>query len=122
MLRGSPLFGMLGRPVLEDLSRALIPITLGPGVTVIREGDFGDRFYLVTSGRLDVAVGGQAARTLGPGDGFSEIARLRDIPRTATVRTVTDASMYALEREPFLTALTGSAQAQDAAESLATSA
>lgn len=118
-LRGSPLLGMLGRPVLEDLARALIPITLGPGVTVIREGEVGDRFYLVGSGQLGVVVTGHAARTLGPGDGFGEIALLREIPRTATVTTLTDASVYALDREPFLTALTGSAQAHDAVESLA---
>ncbi len=119
-LRGSALFGELGRPVLEDLARALIPITLGAGSTVIREGEPGDRFYLVNAGQLEVAVPGQVARTLGPGDGFGEIALLRDIPRTATVTALTEVSIYALEREPFLQALTGSTQARDAVESLAT--
>ena len=117
-LRRSPLFGMLAAPVLEDLARALTTRAVAAGEQVVREGDPGRLFYLVDSGELDVAVGGRKMRTIGPGAGFGEIALLRDGVRTATVTARGPGRLFALEREPFLEAVTGSPQAQRVAEDL----
>jgi CRP-like cAMP-binding protein len=110
-----PLFAMLGAPVLEDLARALALIEAPVGETIIREGEPGSRYFVVVTGRLDVSIGGAHVRTIGPGDGFGEIALLRDGVRTATVTPTSDAALYALERAPFLEAVTGSRQAHRAA-------
>jgi predicted MFS family arabinose efflux permease len=114
----SALFEMLAAPVLEDLARALTPHAPAAGEVVVREGDPGRLFYLVGSGELDVSVGGRYMKTLGPGDGFGEIALLRDGTRTATVTARGPVRLFALEREPFLEAVTGSPQAHLAAEEL----
>jgi CRP-like cAMP-binding protein len=83
---------------------------------VIREGDIGDRYYLVRDGELDVTVGGRYIRTITRGDGFGEIALLRDGIRTATVTARVPSRLYALARTPFLEALTGSEHAQRVAQ------
>jgi MFS family permease len=118
LLRGSPLFSMLAAPVLEGLARALVPRAVPGDEVVVREGDRGDRFYLVAAGTLAVSTGGIQVGTLAPGDGFGEIALLRDGLRTATVTACGPATLYALERAPFLEAMTGSHHARRAAEEL----
>jgi CRP-like cAMP-binding protein len=57
-------------------------------------------------------------RTLGPGDYFGEIALLRDVPRTATIRTVGDVQLLALDRESFLATVTSNRGNTDAADAV----
>jgi signal-transduction protein with cAMP-binding, CBS, and nucleotidyltransferase domain len=116
LLRRSPLFESLGAPELEALAGALVRLPLAAGMAAVREGDLGNRFYLIERGALDVSIGGVQVAALGPGDGFGEIALLRDLPRTATVTARTDATVHALERGPFLEAVTGSHRVHEAAE------
>ena len=72
-----------------------------------RRADQGDRFYLIEEGEVEVFEDGVFRRNEGPGDGFGEIALLRDVPRTATVRTIAPTTLLALDRDQFITAVTG---------------
>lgn len=107
LLRAHPIFQPLAEGTLEQLARALKPVALVSGAAVIRQGDHGDRVYVVLSGDLDVEVDGRAGARLGAGDVFGEIALLRDVPRTATVRAATAAEVLTLGRDEFLAAVTG---------------
>jgi MFS family permease len=108
LLRGTPIFGPLGLANLERVARNLVSLDVLAGDVVIREGDRGDRFYVVEEGEVEVSRAGSHLATLGPGDFFGEIALLRDVPRTATVTADGRGSLRALDREHFLAALTGS--------------
>jgi hypothetical protein len=105
IVRAHPLFDGLPPEVLEGLARNLAPNTTHATDHVIVQGDVGDRFYLISAGEFDVSIDGRFITTLGPGQGFGEIALLRDVPRTADVTARTDGLLYSLEREPFLEAL-----------------
>jgi len=107
LIRGIPMFAPLPEEVVERLARNLIAVDAPAGSVVVREGEAGDRFYIVRSGDLDVAVDGHTAGSVGPGRGFGEIALLRDVPRTASVVARTAVTLAALEREVFLEAVTG---------------
>jgi MFS family permease len=115
-LRAIPMFAPLPAPTLEQLASHLIPVEVPAGDAVFRQGDHGDRFYVVDSGGVEIELDGREVNLLGPGDHFGEIALLRDIPRTATARARTDVQLYALERDAFLTAVTGHDASSEAAE------
>jgi MFS family permease len=108
LLRQVTIFAPLPQYVQEQLSRHLIPVHANARDVVIREGDPGDRVYVIREGGVAVSKRGQLVAQLGPGDYVGEIALLRDVPRTATVTAVDDADLLALERDVFLAAVTGS--------------
>lgn len=120
LLRGNPIFRPLPLPTLDALALALKPVSVPAGAAVFTQGDPGDRFFLIESGAAEVVCDGEVVRTLGPGDGFGEIALLRDLPRTATVIATAPLSLLALDRAVFLGAVTGHDRSRAAAEGVAT--
>lgn len=116
LLEGLPIFSPLPGPSLERLASQLEVLLVPAGTEVIRQGDSGDRFYVIESGRLRVTVDGAPSGELGPGEFFGEIALLRDVPRTATVVSETEAKLRALGREEFLAAVTVHAPSARAAD------
>jgi CRP-like cAMP-binding protein len=93
-------------------------VSVAAGETVFRQGDHGDRFYIVEDGRVEISIDGEKVADAWPGEAFGEIALLRDIPRTATVTSVDDTKLLALERDEFIAAVTGHAPSREAADAL----
>ena len=116
LLRGLPIFAPLPLATVEYLSTRLQQAHFDEGAVIIREGEPGAHFYIIVEGEAVASVQGRPLRTMGPGDGFGEIALLRDVPRTATVVTRGDLRTVTLHRTEFLAALANveSATAADA--------
>jgi MFS family permease len=117
LLRSLPLFAPLPPQALERLARSLEPVRVAAGEVLFHAGDEGDRFYVIESGELAIELA-TGTKTEGPGGWVGEIALLRDVPRTATVRAVTDADLLALDRDEFLGAVTGHDPANAAANEI----
>jgi MFS family permease len=107
LLRHVPMFAPLSIGALENLSRRLAETPVPAGHAVVREGEPGDRVYLVAEGEFDVTCSEGSFPAIGSGEVFGEIALLRDVPRTATVTARTDALVFALDRDVFLMAVGG---------------
>jgi NADH dehydrogenase len=78
----------------------------GPDEVIFREGDRGDRLYVVVDGEVAVVQetpGGAETvlRTLGPGESFGEIALIRESPRSATVKSRTGVNVLTVDRDAF---------------------
>jgi MFS family permease len=112
-----PMLAPLSLAAKECLATSLVPVSVAAGDVVLREGEAGDRFYIVADGELEV-VGEGFHATAGAGDHFGEIALLRDVPRTATVRAVADSHLYALERGDFMAAVSGHSDVRAAGEAI----
>ena len=107
LLRQVPMLRTLPLPCLEQLARGLEPVTVPAGEVVFRQGDVGDRYYVIESGEVEVVGDGRLVTTLGPGEGFGEIALLRHSPRTATVVARDDVRLCALRSDHFLPVVLG---------------
>jgi MFS family permease len=118
LLDSVPMFAPLAVAAKEQVAKSLIPISWPAGHEILKEGDAGDRFYIVASGTAEVTQDGRHLRDCGPGDYFGEIALLRDVPRTASVTAIDDMELYALERAAFVDAATGHAAGREAAEGI----
>jgi MFS family permease len=108
LLRNVPMFAVLPLPQLEQLASALRPaVEHEDGEVVIRQGDVGDHCFVIVEGTLAIERDGVLLTELGSGELVGEIALLRDVPRTATVRARGPVRLATLDREPFLLAVTG---------------
>jgi MFS family permease len=120
LLRLTPVFSPLPAPQLEAVARRSRWVVLEAGDALIREGEAGDRFYVLEFGSLDVTQRGEHLRVLdAPGSGIGEIALLWGVPRTATVVATAPCVLLSLDRPDFLEAVTGHDAAREAAEQVA---
>ena len=119
LLRGLPLFAPLPALALERLAIHLHELDVPEGVEVITQGDVGDRYYILASGEAEVWIDDEHVNKLAPGEGFGEIALLRDVPRTATVKTTAPSELFALDRETFLEAVSSDRRSSAATDETA---
>jgi len=107
LLRSVSVFDPLPLPALEQLAAGLEPVQVAAGASVFEQGDAGDGCYVIESGTAEVVGDGSRITTLGPGELVGEIALLRQVPRTATVRALTDLRLRRLEGSRFVRVVTG---------------
>jgi MFS family permease len=115
VLHELPMFAPLPPLELEAVARSAVHLAVPAGEVVIREGDPGDRFYAVADGTFTIVRGGEHVRDARRGSCFGEVALLAAVPRTATVTATEPGELLAVDREPFLVALTGRGAALTAA-------
>ena len=122
ILRGVRMLGALPAATIEQLGAGLEHAEFAPRQAVFEQGERGERFYVVESGRAEVVRDGRVVATLGHGDCFGEIALLRNQPRTATIRASVDANLgvSVLQRNTYLTAVTGYPTSSAAGEEVVT--
>ena len=107
LLQAVGMLNPLPLPAMEQLARGLEPVAVPAGHVVFKQGDVGDRYYVIESGEAEVVGDGHVVATLGHGEGFGEIALLRRIRRTATVRATSALRLQALRSDHFLAVVLG---------------
>jgi CRP-like cAMP-binding protein len=106
-LRAVPLWSEVPPGRLLEIARAMRAEDVAAGAEVVRQGEAGDRFYLVARGAFEVRVDDRAVVRLARGDFFGERALLRDTARAATVMATEPGQLFVLERHDFERLLAG---------------
>jgi hypothetical protein len=118
VLRRTALLGLLPVPSIEHLAARLHRRTIAAGTVLFDQDTPGDSYYVVVDGQADVIGNGELIASLGPGDGFGEIALLHDIPRTAAVRANGDLVVFEIDGATFLETVASHSQSTEAADAL----
>jgi CRP-like cAMP-binding protein len=119
LLRSVSLFAPLPLATVENIARRLTEMVVRRGDEIVREGEPGERLYVIAEGEFDVSCVRGVFPSLRDGDLFGEIALLRNVPRTATVTARTDGLLYALDRNAFLAAVGSHRYSSRTADSVA---
>jgi len=107
ILQRVAMLSLLPLPAIERLARGLEALVVPAGRAVVSQGEIGDRFFVIESGEAEVVGDGRVVARLGPGEGFGEIALLRRVRRTATVRAGSELRLQALGSDQFLSVVLG---------------
>jgi MFS family permease len=105
------IFATASRPLLERVVNSAAEIPFSAGTPIVREGEAADALYVLVSGEVEVTASGELGaerviRTMSAPSYFGEIGVLEHIPRTATVRALSDCRCERIEGEALLDALT----------------
>jgi ATP-binding cassette subfamily B protein len=96
------LLATLPGETLGRLAQNMLREDIPAGAGIVSEGDDGDRFYVVLNGMLSVTQESRGAQALlRPGDYFGEVALAMHIPRTASVRALTPATVASCDKATF---------------------
>jgi CRP/FNR family transcriptional regulator, cyclic AMP receptor protein len=101
LLRRSHLMQGFTDRTLEAIGDMASEVQFAPGEAIVREGDPGDAFYVITSGNAVVTQDGSQLRELGEGDFVGEISLIDGQPRTATITATDEVSTLTLGRDQF---------------------
>jgi trk system potassium uptake protein TrkA len=86
---------------LDKLMEALKKRQCPAGNTIIKQGDPGDAFYMISTGRVEVWDKGKLLTSRHPGEYFGESALVTEGPRAATVKAAVETELYVLYKEDF---------------------
>ncbi len=107
VVRTAPLFSALDDESAATLRASMTMVKVPKGNTLFKEGDAGDRLFVVVEGKLKLGTSSMDGREnllsiLGPGDMFGELSLFDPGPRTATATAVTDARVLALAHDQVI--------------------
>jgi len=103
LLKRVPLFERCSKSELQRIAVLADEVTLPEGRDLTREGDRGQEFIVLVDGRAEVRRKGRPVRELSAGDFLGEISLVADVPRTATVTTVTPVDILLMTARDFRT-------------------
>ena len=106
-LAGIPLFEGLDAEQLASVAEQMREARIETGTELIREGEAGTEFFVVTDGSLEITVRGRVVRMLGAGDFLGELALLFGAPRSATAVALEPTTLLVMEKEDFTALMNG---------------
>jgi len=114
-IRRAPLFSALDDSSAASLRESMSAIKLSKGQTLFKEGDSGDRLYVVVSGKIKLGTASGDGREnllaiLGPGEMFGELSLFDPEPRTSTATAVTDVRLVSLAHDQVIGLVTSHPQ------------
>jgi putative ABC transport system ATP-binding protein len=101
VLQAFPLFQGLTPRVLSHVADKMELRQFDPGAEIIRQGEMGSEFFVIGKGEVEIVIDGRVVNKLSAGSFFGEVSLIKEQPRNATVRALTQVSCFVLSKEEF---------------------
>ena len=115
IIRKAPLFSALDDAAAHELRQSMVSLKLNKGQVLFKEGQEGDRLYVVVHGKIKLGTQSNDGREnllsiLGPGEMFGELSLFDPEPRTSTATAVTDVRLVSLAHDAVIGLITSNPQ------------
>lgn len=115
IIRKAPLFSALDDAAAHELRQSMVSLKLNKGQVLFKEGQEGDRLYVVVHGKIKLGTQSNDGREnllsiLGPGEMFGELSLFDPEPRTSTATAVTDVRLVSLAHDAVIGLVTTNPQ------------
>lgn len=107
------LFSQLRDYELDDVIDVMQAQEISEGDTIIKQGDAGELFYILEEGSCEIVINGESLGSIESGSSFGDLALMYNCPRAATIRAVTDCTLWTLDRIFFRQAMVTSSSHQN---------
>ena len=95
------IFKNLPRIKLFNLSEKILEEKFNDGESIVKEGEDGDKFYIIKNGRVEILVGGKYIRTLNESEYFGERALFFHEKRSATIKAIGEICLFSISQDDF---------------------
>ena len=94
-------FCSLEKQARSEIIRELSQCFALKGTIIFKQGDIGNYYYIISEGRVELIINGERKKEIKKGENFGELALIYDVPRSGTIKTLTDCYMWIMEKRNF---------------------
>ena len=94
-------FSSLEKQARSEIIREMSQCFALKGTTIFKQGDIGNYYYILSEGSVELIINGQKKKEIKKGENFGELALIYDVPRSGTIKTLSDCYMWIMEKRNF---------------------
>ena len=94
-------FSCLEKQARSEIIREMSQCSIPKDKIIFKQGDIGNYYYIISEGSVELIINGEKKKEIKKGENFGELALIYDVPRSGTIKTLSDCYMWIMEKRNF---------------------
>ena len=94
-------FSSLEKQARSEIIREMSQCFALKGTIIFKQGDIGNYYYIISEGTVELIINGEKKKEIQKGENFGELALIYDVPRSGTIKTLSDCYFWIMEKRNF---------------------